>query len=77
MGKVKPQYIRLYQETFDQDEVESLIHFYKSPAGQAFVKKMPILTQKTMAMTQSQLQSLLPKVRAAIAGARAEYKPAN
>lgn len=72
--KLKPLYVQLYRDTFEQDEVDGLIEFYKSPAGHALVAKMPVLMQKMMVLTQSQFQSLLPKVMAAINSAMAEAK---
>lgn len=39
--KMKPQYVQLYRETFEQEEIDGLVAFYKSPAGQAFINKMP------------------------------------
>ena len=76
-GKLKPMYIALYRETFDQSEVNELIEFYKSAPGQAFVKKMPMLTRKTMALTQSHIQALVPKIKTAVASALVEARNAN
>ena len=72
--KMKPLYIQLYRETFEQDEIDGLIAFYKGPAGQAFVNKMPTVMQKTMVIVQSQLQTLLPKMTVAMESALAEAK---
>ena len=72
--KLKPQFVQLYRETFDQEEIDGLVAFYSSTAGQAFVNKMPIVVQKSMAMSQSQMQALLPKMTAAIEQAMAEAK---
>ena len=76
-GKLKPMYIALYRETFDQSEVNELIEFYKSAPGQAFVKKMPMLTRKTMALTQSHIQALAPKIKSAVANALIEARNTN
>ena len=72
--KMKPLYVQLYRETFDQAEIDGLIAFYRSPAGQAFVDKMPIVMQKSMAISQAQLQTFLPKMRAAMEQAMADAK---
>ena len=72
--KMKPLYVQLYRETFEQDEVDGLIAFYKSAAGQAFVNKMPVVMQKGMVLGQSQMQSMLPKMKAAMDAAMAEAK---
>ena len=43
--KMKPLYIQLYQDTFEQEEVDGMLAFYASPAGQAVVNKMPLVLQ--------------------------------
>ena len=40
--------VRIYQATYTQDEVDGLIAFYKTPAGQALINKSPLLMQNTM-----------------------------
>jgi uncharacterized protein len=72
--KLKPLYVQLYSETFEQNEVDGLVAFYTSPAGQAFVNKMPAVMQKSLALTQSLMQSLMPKMTSAINDAMAEAK---
>lgn len=72
--KMKPMYVQLYRDTFEQEEIDGLIAFYRSPAGQAFTSKMPLIMQKAMAMVQSQMQTFIPKMKAAIDGAIAEAK---
>ena len=71
---LKPQYVQLYRETFDQEEIDGLLAFYRSTAGQAFVNMMPTVLQKSMAISQSRMQTLLPRMRAAIEQALAEAK---
>lgn len=75
--KMKPLYVQLYRDTFDQEEIDGLIAFYRSPTGQAFVAKMPVVMQKSIALSQSQLQTFLPKMRAAMEQAMAEAKIAK
>ena len=70
--KMKPQYVQLYVETFEQEEVDGLLAFYASPTGQALLNKMPVVVQKSMALSQSLMQSALPKMQAAIKEALAE-----
>ena len=65
-SKMKPQYIRIYQESFSQEDVEGFIAFYRSPAGQAYVDKMPIVMQKSMAVGAQMSQNIGPKIKAAI-----------
>ncbi len=60
--KMKPQYVKLYGDTFSQEEINGLIAFYQSPAGKAYVAKMPQLTQHTMQLIQGQMTELMPKL---------------
>jgi len=75
--KMKPLYVQLYRDTFEQEEVDGLLVFYASPVGQAFVNKMPIVMQKSMALSQSLMQSIIPKMTAAMKDAMAEAKVSN
>ena len=43
-----PMYLRTYRAAFTQDEIDGVIKFYKSPAGKAYVKKMPAVMQNVM-----------------------------
>ena len=63
-ARMKPEYVRLYVETFDQDEIDGLLAFYQTKAGKAMVNKMPIVVQKSVALTQTQMQNLMPKMMA-------------
>ncbi len=76
-AKLKPSYVQLYRETFTQDEIDGLIAFYKSPTGIAFINKMPLVMQKSIALGQSHMQTLMPKMQAALEEAEAEAKKAK
>jgi len=49
IDKFMPFYIDIYTKSFTQEEVDGLITFYQSPAGKAFVTKMPVVAQTMMA----------------------------
>ena len=70
--KFKPKIMQVYRETFTQEEIDGLIAFYESPAGRAYVAKVPVVAAKTMDLTQQQMQSLLPRLKAAADEARAK-----
>jgi uncharacterized protein len=72
--KMKPLYVKLYRDTFEQDEIDGLITFYASPSGQALLNKMPVVIEKSMALSQSLMQSVLPKLMAAMKDAMTEAK---
>ena len=75
--KMKPLFVQLYRDTFEQEEIDGLLVFYASLAGQAYVNKMPVVLQKSIALSQSLMQSIIPKMAAAMKEAMAEAKIAN
>ena len=72
--KLLPMQLSIYRESFEQDEIDGLIEFYKSPLGQSFVSKMPVVSQKAMAATQSHMQHVIPKLKAAMDEVLAEAR---
>jgi len=72
--KLKPLYVQVYAESFEQEEIDALLVFYRSPAGQALIAKMPVVMQKSMTLVQGQMQSFLPRMQKAIDEAMAEAK---
>jgi hypothetical protein len=60
--KVKDIYVRVYRETFTQEEVNGLITFYKSPAGKAYVEKVPSVMQRAGAEMQSRIGPMVQKL---------------
>jgi hypothetical protein len=61
--KLKPQYVRIYQESYSQEEIDGMLAFYKSPAGQATINKMPVVAQKTVAISLRMMQVLPTQVK--------------
>ena len=62
--RLEPLYLKVYQQTFTQSEIDGMIAFYASPAGQAVVHKMPLVVQNTMgAMQQQMMSELMPKIQ--------------
>ena len=70
--KMKPLYVQLYRETFEQEEVDGMLAFYASPAGKALISKMPVVMQKSLVLSQSLLQSVIPKMKDAMEQAMKE-----
>lgn len=73
-AKMEPIQVSIYRESFEQPEIDGLIAFYKTPAGQAFVKKMPMVTQKAMVAMQAQMQQMMPRLKDAMDGILSEAK---
>ncbi|AMP12966.1 DUF2059 domain-containing protein [Collimonas pratensis] len=64
--KMHPMYVQIYRESFTQEEIDGLVAFYKSPAGVAYINKMPAVMQKTMGLMQTRMAEMIPKMKAAI-----------
>jgi hypothetical protein len=62
-NKLEPMYVRVYQKTFSQQEIDGMIAFYKTPAGQAVVSKMPAAMQNTMNEMQQMMAPVMEKMQ--------------
>jgi hypothetical protein len=60
--KLEPLYIRIYQDSLTQDEVDGITAFYKTPAGQAMIKKIPVIMQNSMREIQGRMQPVMEEV---------------
>ena len=61
--KLEPMYVRIYQKTFTQQEVDGMIAFYKTPAGQAVMSKMPAAMQNTIDEMQQLMGPVMEKMQ--------------
>jgi hypothetical protein len=59
-----PIYLRTYRDSFTQDEIDGVIKFYKSAAGQAYVKKLPLVMQNVMREMQGVMKPAQEKMMA-------------
>ena len=62
-NKLEPMYVRVYQKTFTQSEVDGMIAFYKTPAGQAVISKMPAVVQNTMNEMQQMMNPMMQRLQ--------------
>lgn len=60
--KIKPQYVRIYAETFTRQEIDDLTAFYQTPSGKAFISKQPELTRKTSALSQEKMNVMMNRL---------------
>jgi hypothetical protein len=58
----EPMMIEVYRNTFSQLEVDGMLTFYRSEAGQAVIAKLPAAMQQTMTSMQSHVKTLTPKI---------------
>ncbi len=62
-AKMKDVYLKVYRETFTQEEINSIITFYSSPAGKALVEKVPVAMQKAGALMQERIAPMAQKIQ--------------
>ncbi len=75
--KLEPMYMRMYKEAFTEEEVGGLLAFYKTPAGQALITKMPMLMQKIMAEVQTMVGAMVPRMQSIQKEFAADMKEAS
>ena len=56
-------YLKVYQETFSQTEIDGMLEFYSTPAGQAVIAKLPLAAKNTMSEMQQRVQQMMPKLQ--------------
>lgn len=61
--KMRDLYRQIYAESFTQEEVDGLVAFYESPAGKAFVAKMPVVMQKSMQLMQQRMGPMVERLQ--------------
>jgi len=76
-AKLEPIYMRLYKESFSEEEVAGMLSFYRTPAGQAVINKTPALMQKTMVEMQAMMSAMTPKMQRILEEFVADMKEAG
>lgn len=61
--KMKGMFVDIYAEVFTKEELDGVIAFYESPAGQKFVAKQPELTRVVMQKMQTLMAEVMPEIR--------------
>lgn len=62
---LKPKIVDLYMTTFTEADLDGILAFYKTPAGQDYVAKSPELSGKTVEILQGAVSALQPQFEAA------------
>ena len=76
-ANMKPLYVQIYRESFSEEEIAGLVAFYKSPAGVAYIEKMPVVLQKSMTIMQTRMGPMMEKMKVAVQQAVEEAKAAK
>lgn len=60
--RLEPLYRDIYAKTFTGEDMDAMIEFYGSPAGQKLLDKMPQLMQNTMTAVQQLIVPMLQQL---------------
>jgi hypothetical protein len=80
-AQVEPQLVEAYRNAFTQREIDGMLDYYRSPAGQAELAKQPRVQQQGLQFMQQRLIALSPQItqleKEAIAQLRTQSEPAD
>jgi hypothetical protein len=62
MQKVRPEFVRIYNEAFTDPEIDGMLAFYESPAGKAVNQKLPAVSARLSGMVQTQIDTLSSEI---------------
>jgi uncharacterized protein len=60
---MEPIYVKIYEDTFSQSEIDGMVAFYRSPTGHAIIQKLPLVMQSAMTLVQQRMASLMPRIQ--------------
>ncbi|HLX79499.1 MAG TPA: DUF2059 domain-containing protein [Burkholderiales bacterium] len=75
--KLEPIFLRLYRDTFTEEEIGGMLSFYKTPTGQAVINKMPLLMQNVLTEVQKMSTGLSSQMQKIQQDFAAEMKAAE
>ena len=62
-GALEPGFVHIYADEFTDSELDDIIAFYRSPAGQALIAKQPQLAQAASGIVMQKVQQMAPQLR--------------
>ena len=60
---LKEPMIQIYMKHYTQKEIDEIVTFYKTDTGKSLIKKMPLVLQESMAVSQNMMQNVYPKIQ--------------
>jgi hypothetical protein len=61
---VEPDYVKLYMNTYSEQEINGILAFYKSPVGQAMLTKAPQLSAGVVQIVHTRMGDYQTKMQA-------------
>ena len=75
--KMKEPMIQVYINHFTEREIQGMIEFYKTDIGKSTIKKMPLVMQDSMGVSQKMMEGVSPKIKVLMDEFSAEIKAKN
>lgn len=72
---IKPALVKIYQDTWTEDEAQQLLKFYSSPVGHKAIRETPSLMQKAVGVTQGRIREMMPEFNGKISDLFRKYYP--
>ena len=60
---LEPEYAKIYAAAYTEEELDGLLAFYRSPAGQAMVAKTPALMSQANTIVQAHMSTVMPQLQ--------------
>ena len=73
-SKAKPALAKAYIDTYTEEELDSILAFYKSPGGKALLQKMPEVMQRSMPVMMQMMGDLQPEIKKIMEGMQEKSK---
>ncbi|WP_062062211.1 DUF2059 domain-containing protein [Cellvibrio sp. OA-2007] len=61
--KMKEPMMQVYIKHFTEQEIQGMIEFYNSDIGKSTIKKMPLVMQDSMGVSQKMMEGVFPKIK--------------
>ena len=61
--RMKTPMIELYMKHYTKKEIRDILAFYKTDTGKSLVRKMPVVMQDSIQLSQSMFKMTLPKIQ--------------
>jgi hypothetical protein len=74
LSKAKPALAKVYTDIYTEEEIDGILAFYKSPAGKAFLQKMPEVMQRSMPVMMQVMRDLQPEMKTMMEGIKEKSK---
>jgi hypothetical protein len=74
LNKAKPAMVKVYTDSYTEEEIDGILAFYKSPAGKALLQKMPEVMQRMAPVMIQMMNDMQPEIKAMMEGMKEKAK---